>query len=506
MKSIVFKLIGRASDLVDVQPVLALFLGGALLAVFLTAIFRSRPVPEPDARPGLLWLLYGQFTRFLWALTLVAFLLGALSLLRVYLHQTLAGFQRTHGRITEANYNAIQTIWGAPQEQDELHFDIFYEEEVTERLESEDLTKPAVLRKKTVRRNVTSNPFVSARHEVTLRQNARKKGSALYGGYDTVCRFSWRLRNPADRDMKSILRFPLPAAGAIYDDLSATLNGQDVLPQMQLKDGALLLPRDLKANENLDFAIAFKSRGMSVWYLQVKEAREVRDFSFTLNLPDLAKTHLNFPEGCMTPTDTKPTADNRGTILTFRLDHAISNKGMGISLPSVPQPGAETKSVLAEVECGWLLIFAMLVLGLTLAEARHAVLLSVLFGAAAASAYALLADFSDLLLGFWGTAGLVLLPMLLLLAWLLARATPAFGKLMAGQLLLYGVLYPSLAGLDDERQALYFNVCALVFLTLAAWQLARRPESAPRPDTPQQPQGAPGPIPAVPLANTGLAT
>jgi len=153
----------------------------------------------------------------------------------------------------------------------------------------------------------------------------------------------------------------------------------------------------------------------------------------------------------------------------------ITSKGMGISLPKGPQPGATTNAVLAEVERGWLLLFAMLILGLTLAGASHAVLLSVLFGAAAACTYGLLGDFSDLLFGFWGTAGLILVPMFILLAWLLRRAAPMYGRPLAAQLLLYGVLYPPAAGLDDERQALYFNLCVLVFLAFAAWQLLRQP-------------------------------
>jgi hypothetical protein len=475
MKPILSKLLGRAGDLLDVQPVLALFLAGALLAVFLTALFAHKPTPEPDPRTSLLWTLYRQCARLVWAVALVGFLLATLSLLRVYLHQALAGFQRNHGRVTEANFNAIQTIWGTHQEQGELRFELYYEEEVTERIESEDLTKPAVLRKKTVRHNITSNPFVAARHGVTLRQNPRRKGSALYGGYDTTCHFTWKLKNPADRELNSLLTFPLPAATGMYDDLTATLNGKDVLPQMQLKDGALLLAWDLKPNEDLDLAIGFKSRGMSYWYLQVQEPREIRDFLFTLNLPDLTKAHLNFPEGCMTPTVIQPTPDNRGTILTFRLDHAISNKGMGVALPTVAQPGETTNAVLAEVERGWLLIFSMLVLGLALAGTGQAVLLSVLFGAASACAYGLLGDFSDVLFGFWGTAGLVLLPVFLLLTWLLTRfAPPASANLLALQLLLFGIVYPCVAGLDAQRQSLYFDLSALVFLALAASQLVQR--------------------------------
>jgi len=473
MKTILFKLIGRGSDLIDVQPVLALFLGGGLITVFILFAFPSKSA-SPETKSSLVWLLYRRLNQLLWATSLVAILLGSLSLLRAYLHHTIASFQRSHGRITEANYNAVQTIWGAEQNQGELQMQLFWEEEVTERIESEDLTKPTVTRHKTVRHDIKANPFISANHDVTLKQNPRKKGSALYGGYETVCRFHWQVQNPADRDLNCVLKFPLPASGAMYDDLTATLNGKDILPQMELREGSLLLTRDVKANEPLDLAIAFKSRGMSFWYLQMKEAREIRNFNLTLNLPDLPKTRLNYPEGCMTPTDIKATADNQGSILTYRLDHAISSKGMGIALPALPQPGAETSAVLAEVERGWLLIFAMLVLGLSLAESKHAVLFSILFAAATACSFGLLADCSDLLFGFWPTAALVLLPMLVFLAWLLAKLVPRpFSNLLALQLLLFGIIYPAIAGLDSDRQTLYFNLSALVFLAIAAWQFSR---------------------------------
>jgi hypothetical protein len=177
----------------------------------------------------------------------------------------------------------------------------------------------------------------------------------------------------------------------------------------------------------------------------------------------------------MTPTDIKSTADNQGSVLTYRLDHAISSKGMGIALPALPQPGAETSAVLAEVERGWLLIFAMLVLGLTLAESKYAVLFGILFAAATACSFGLLADCSDLLFGFWPTAALVLVPMLVFLAWLLTKLAPRpFSNLLALQLLLFGIIYPAVAGLDSDRQTLYFNLSALVFLAIAAWQLSRR--------------------------------
>ncbi|MGH7994497.1 MAG: hypothetical protein ACREDQ_13330 [Limisphaerales bacterium] len=485
MNAIVSKLLNRACGLADVEPVIALFLGAALLAIFLTALFQTKNSAEPGGSPGLLWTLYKNFTRLLWGLALVALLIGTISVLRSYLRQAVNDFQRTHGRITQANYNAVQTIWGSEQVQGELNVDIYHNEEVTERIESEDPSKPALLRKKTQHVSATGNPFIAARHEITLRQNARKKGSAFYGGYETDCSFNWQLRNPAGSNQLCTLTFPLPAANAMYDGLVATLDGKDVLPQMEIRDSSLVLKRDVQPDEVMNFHIAFKSRGLSYWYFQVREAREIRDFTLVLNLPDLPKSKLNYPDGCMTPTDIALTKDHLGTILTYRLDHALNDKGMGISLPQLPQPGETTRAVLGEVGDAWLLVFGALALSLTLAQVRHAVLLTVLFATATALSYGLLANFSDLLFGFWGTAILVLVPCFLLLAKLLMRAAPQIGQWLAAHLLLLGMVYPCLAGLDGDRQSLYLNLCALAFLSFAAWLLAQgvMREKIPAPET-----------------------
>jgi hypothetical protein len=281
------------------------------------------------------------------------------------------------------------------------------------------------------------------------------------------------LKSPADRPTRGVLRFPLPARGAMYDELTATVNGEDVLPRMELSDAALTLTRPLAPHEELTVTLAFKSRGMAQWYFQVAEQREIRDFSLTVNLPDLPKEKLNYPEGCMTPTEVQASADNRGSVLTYRLDHAISQKGMGVALPTLPQPGATTNAVLGEAERGWTLIAALLLLGMTLAKVRRAPLLGVLFASALALGFGVLGDFSDLLPGFWGTALMVFLPLLLLLAWFVRRMVGgATGTMLAVLLLVFGLIYPTAAGLDAERQSLYLNVCGFLFLAFTARQLA----------------------------------
>ena len=80
--------------------------------------------------------------------------------------------------------------------------------------------------------------------------------------------------------------------------------------------------------------------------------------------------------------------------------------------------------------------------------------------------YGLLADFSDLLFGFWGTFILVLLPLFTACAALLLRVAPEAGRGLAIQFILFSVVYPCLAGLDPVRQPLYLNLCALGLVKL----------------------------------------
>ena len=57
-----------------------------------------------------------------------------------------------------------------------------------------------------------------------------------------------------------------------------------------------------------------------------------------------------------------------------------------------------------------------------------------------------------------------LLPLFLPLAWRLNRTVNGIGKWLAAQLLLFGTVYPSVAGRDWSRQRLYLNLCGLMFL------------------------------------------
>lgn len=474
MSELISTLLGRAGDLLGTEPILALFLGAALVAVFLSTSLNWRNGASPGASASTGWTIYRQISRIVWALVLTACLGATIGVVRSYLSRTYWQHRQTHGRVSETNLDAVRTIWGAEQQQCELTARLWYEVEETERLKSEDPTRPEIVRTKRVQRSVNGNAYASARHAVTLKQNPRKKGSAMYPGYETDCRFTYRLKNPADRDVKTTLHFALPSWSAMYNDLAVSLNGQSVLDRLEMQENTLVVYHELKTNETCDFEVAFKSRGLSYWYFQITETREIRDFVLTLSLPDLARDNLNYPEGCMTPTSLEPTADGRGSVLTFALDRAISNKGMGVAMPRLEQPGETTGAVLAQSANGWLLLVAAVVLSLTLAGLRHPVLVSLIVAVATAFGYGLMAGLSDTVLGFWGTFALVWIPLYGLMNWLIVTAHPTSeGRWLTVQVIAYGIVFPCVAGMDPDRQPLYLNLAAAAFLALLSVQLLR---------------------------------
>jgi hypothetical protein len=131
--------------------------------------------------------------------------------------------------------------------------------------------------------------------------------------------------------------------------------------------------------------------------------------------------------------------------------------------------------VLGESEKGLVLFFALALAGLMLSGRRFAALWTVLAGAALAVGYGLLADLSDTALGFWGASLAVMLPMLIIIAAMTSRGLAgAYRKMLTISALLVCVAYPYAAGLDDARGVMYLNICALIFLAMTGWALARR--------------------------------
>jgi hypothetical protein len=275
-------------------------------------------------------------------------------------------FDEQHGRVTQANYEAIQTKWGQPHEQRELGVTHFITKEQTIFLlrdgreiikdgedagdlapaapaapvpapplpptdgpaaapkaegasadEAPDNAGKITTFKRKARRAVPQNSIVRGQIDVDIRMNYRQQGPAYYTCYDDAWKFDYTVKNRCDKATEAEFRFSLPAEHGLYSDFVIQVNGQDWAEHLVLRDNAQTWAMPMKPGEEARVEIAYRSRGMEHLrympaHLAHRENYQVRMRIFPHGARDKEPAlgpqqfqwlrDMALPIGCMSPT------------------------------------------------------------------------------------------------------------------------------------------------------------------------------------------------------------
>ena len=219
--------LSRAGDLADVEPLLALFLGATLLAVFSLRPLQPKPAPEPGS--GLLWILTlsSRHTTGLGADSrrtsdrrhFSASHLSPPDLERFPKHP------RPHhsGKLQRCPDHLGRRTAASGIERGYLPTEQIHR---AHRIGSPP--SPPSLGKKRSHVSVAGNPLsFPPGIKSAPAKSAPKRLGVLWGIPQTECEFNWRLRNPADSAQKCDSSFPLPAARSVYDGLHGVSGRQE---------------------------------------------------------------------------------------------------------------------------------------------------------------------------------------------------------------------------------------------------------------------------------------
>jgi hypothetical protein len=451
----------RISSWISLEPI-AMFLMLTTVVILFIRTFRRGAKPE-NGRLG-----FWDWARRIFESAAVAFLfMGILWAFRAVLDDTTSTFQQDHGRVSETNYNSVERIWGGPLVQRELAVHHYIEVTRKEELPREDVTKPPLYREVTETVEVEQNPILSFQGAVDLKLNTRKKGSAYYSGFESEVSLLYRIKNDSGKTTDAVFTFPLSESQVMYDRFRIFEGPRDMSDLLRFREGGIEWSRKMAPGEETSLSISYFSRGMDVFYYQIPDPREVRNFSLTLTVDRLAAADVNYPGGCIPPTEPiKTTADGKGCILAWKFDRAVTSAGMGLALPSPEQPGVLVTKAL--YRSPYALIFLVTAVCLTLlARGYGARLVEIsLIAAMYTLPYIVMASVSDFLLGFWGS--IVLGTMIALaLSVLLFRKYPK-----PTQWRLYGLVgfftlaYPMIGLLEDGQTALDGIVSILLIVYL----------------------------------------
>ena len=329
--------------------------------------------------------------------------LGLLWAFRSILTNNNTTFYSTHGSLSEATLFSAQSIWGKPHIQRELAVNHFVETVVQEEIPREDPTKPPLYRNTKVRQQVPQNSILSFEGQVDMTLNEREKGYALYNGFVVNARFEYSIINDSNLETEAEFAFPLSPGQTMYDKFTILEDGQDISSKLRFSKDLVQWKRTMQFQQQSKIVVTYTSRGMEHLYYQVPAQREIKNFVLTLTVDRLPVSLLNYPEGCLTPTEIKPTGDQRGSILTWKLDRAVTVAGMGVALPQPQQPGAQVLRALLNSPYALTLLITMVALTLLICGELARFLDLALLAGAYCVQFLIMAALSDSSFGFWGS-------------------------------------------------------------------------------------------------------
>jgi hypothetical protein len=379
---------------------------------------------------------------------------------RSVLGDNARGFETNHGRVTDANYQSVRTIWGAPHVQRELEASL---------------------------EGVEGDAIAGFDGTIHMTLDERQKGSALYSGFQADVELEYAIHNSAPHTALARLFLPL-GEQPLLEDLHVW-NGGVELEDPTLHPDGMRWERSIAPDETLQIRVRYRTRGLELLYYQVPQRRNIRDFRLAIDVSGLAVDDVNYPDFCLTPTAIEPTDD--GVRLLWTLDRAVTTSGMGIALPRPEQPGSKVALVLDRSP--YALMLLVVAVGLTLMVRRESV--SFLDLSLLSSAYCVvfltMASASDYLLGFWGSLG-VGAGLTLALSWWLYRRHPA-RRSIAVLVVFFAAVFPLAGLLPDHREA--FDGAVSIGLIVYLFALALRTRT-PAPLTGPIDEHTPTPPPA----------
>lgn len=439
------ELLSRLTDWISEEPTVGLLMLIAAIVLFGSA-FRNYKETSDSFWPWLRQLLETSVGAIIGAILFV----GLMWAFRIILNDNVASFYSTHGSLSDISRASAFTIWGRPHTQIELTVNHSIEVEEQQEQPRENPDDPPTYKTVLVRKDVPQNSIIGFNGDVAMNLNEREKGYALYSGYTLDVKLEYDIVNDSNLATDAEFTFPLSSGQTLFENFIISMDGNDMSSKLRIGSDLVSWTVKMRPQQKSKITITYASRGMDYFYYQIPFQREIKDFVLTLNVDRLPVSLVNYPDGVITPTEIKPTADGRGSILTWKLDHAITIAGMGVSLLPAEQPGAKVLRVLVISPYALTLLGAMMALTMLIWGTNVRFLDLALLSAVYSMQFLLMAAISDYFFGFWGSLSLGAF-LTLFLSYLLFRKIPirAMRNSIYGLIVFFTLIYP-LSGLMTE--------------------------------------------------------
>jgi len=182
--------------------------------------------------------------------------------------------------------------------------------------------------------HITSLPLESSKIDVDLDLQHRQKGLLWYSTYKVNFAGVYGFRNTSDQEQTVDFRLQFPTTKAIYDNLTLTVDGNNV-PLTNVNNAATTAIK-VAGGATVQLAVSYSSQGLNVWRYSFgsDNVAQVRDF--TLHMKTNFKD-IDFPDNTLSPSEKYETAD--GWDLNWTYKSLVSGYEIAMAMPEKLQPG-----------------------------------------------------------------------------------------------------------------------------------------------------------------------
>jgi inner membrane protein involved in colicin E2 resistance len=181
---------------------------------------------------------------------------------------------------------------------------------------------------------ITELPLESSNLDVDLDLQHRQKGLLWYSTYKVRFSGVYGFRNPSDKEQNVDVRFQFPSSRALYDNLTFTVDGNNV--QLTNQNDAATAALKIAGGKTVQIALSYSSQGLNEWRYSFGSADVAQVSDFTLRMKTNFKD-IDFPDNTLSPTDKSETTN--GWDLNWSYKNLLSGYQIAMEMPEKLQPG-----------------------------------------------------------------------------------------------------------------------------------------------------------------------
>ncbi|MBN2503416.1 MAG: hypothetical protein JXB38_21750 [Anaerolineales bacterium] len=298
-------------------------------------------------RTGARDTFWGWLRHILLAVVQVALLFGLMVGCRgilIYVHDV---YSRDHHAVLRADVDAENNQWGGSIKQYELKVKHYNTVKSAERI-------------------IEQNSIAHFNGQATLSLAHTGKPARSFNSYRIEARYEYDVVNEADVATNTMFSFPLPRARRLFEDFQVTMDGRDLSPELRFAGEEVRWWLLMQPGQKATIVVSYATTGMDGYVYALEEARELRDFHFTLTLIDDSPHYILYD-----PRDVSMIGKNIGAemgldeVHVWDLDRVVvaAQIGMAYRKTKIPyNPFEDIARTLAFAPNGYVILAALWVL------------------------------------------------------------------------------------------------------------------------------------------------